>query len=199
MYKALVAVDKYLTRVVEAILAVMFMAIFIMVFYQVVLRYVFSSSILGTAEVFTILFAYSSALGSAVMLRYREHIKISVFIDMLPRKYRRIVLAVDYALIATFSAFIVYQSFGWLSSIDTFRSPVTGLTRSFQSAGVPIGFALILFYCLLNGLSLFLNPEEEQHEYGVADAEAQQAIEEARLAEQRYRETHSDDETEMNR
>lgn len=196
MYKTFVTIDRYLTKAVEALLALMFIAIFIMVFYQVVLRYVFSTAILGTAEVFTILFAYSSALGSAVMLRYREHIKISVFIDLLPHKARRIVLAVDYVLIAVFSAFIVYQSIGWLSSIDTFRSPVTGISRSVQSMGVPIGFALIIFYCLLNGLSLFLNPEEEQREYSVSDAEAKQAIEEARLAEERYRAMHADEETE---
>lgn len=110
MYKALRAVEKVLTRIAEIVLALLFIAIFLMVFYQVVLRYVFNSSIFGTAEVFTMLFGYAGALGSAVMIRYREHIKISVFVDRLPIPWRKAVLTFDYLLISIFSYFILGQS-----------------------------------------------------------------------------------------
>ncbi len=186
MYKTLMATERVLTKIVEAILAILFIAIFIMVFYQVVLRYVFSSSIFGTAEMFTMFFTYASALGSAVMVRNREHIKISVFIDTLPITWKKAILTIDYVLIAVFSFFIVQQSIPWLFSIRTFRSPVTGVSRAVESITIPIGFALIILYCLVNILSLYLNPEEASEELMVGDAEARHALEEAAEADRRF-------------
>lgn len=186
MYKALMATERVVTRIVEIILAILFMAIFIMVFYQVVLRYLFSSSIFGTAEMFTMFFTYASALGAAVMVRHREHIKISVFVDRLPLAWRKAILTLDYVLIAVFSFFIVQQSIPWLRSIRTFRSPVTGVSRAVESITIPVAFALIILYCLINTLSLYLNPEEATKELAVVDYEAQHAIEEATEADKRY-------------
>lgn len=194
MYRILMSLERIITRTVEALLAAMFMAIFIMVFYQVVLRYGFRTAILGTAEVYTILFAYSSALGAAIMVRYREHIKITVFIDLLPTSVRRWIYLLNYTLIATFSWFIVRESIPWLRSIHTFLSPVTGIPRSVRSVAIPIGFGLIILYCAVNALSLFLSPEEAEEEYSSSDAEARQALEEAAEADARYRELHGDEE-----
>ncbi len=188
MYRVLMVIDRFLTRTVEAILAVLFMVIFIMVFYQVVLRYVFNSSIFGTAEIFTMLFTYASALGSAVMLRNREHIKISVFVNRFPGKWRKLVLLLDYVLIAVFSYFIVQQSIPWLRSIRFFRSQVTGISRAVESVMIPVSFALIIFYCLINALSLFLSPEETALEFASGESEADQALRDAMEADSRFRE-----------
>jgi TRAP-type C4-dicarboxylate transport system permease small subunit len=188
MYKALIATERVLTRIVEAVLAVLFMAIFVMVFYQVVLRYLFSSSIFGTAELFTMFFAYASALGSAVMVRHREHIKISVFVDRLPRVWQKRILILDYVLIAAFSFFIVKESIPWLMSIRTFRSSVTGISRAVESITIPIAFGLIILYCFVNSLSILLDPEETKKELAATDAEAKHALDEAADADRRFRE-----------
>lgn len=162
MYKILLKIDRTLTRVADTVLIMLFAAICIMVFYQVLLRYLFNASIFGTAEVFTMLFSYSSALGAAVMLRNREHIRITVFIDRLPIRWHKAILLVDYILIALFACFIVRESLPWLQSIRTFRSPVTGISRTVQSIGIPIAFGLMIFYCLVNALSLFLSPGDRE-------------------------------------
>lgn len=119
--------DRIFTRTVETVLSVLFILIFLMVFNQVVLRYVFNTSIMGTAETFTMLFTYCSALGAAVMVRNREHIRISVFIDKLPLTGKKIVLTINYLLIAMFSYFVFKESLPWLNSIKTFKSQVTGI------------------------------------------------------------------------
>jgi len=176
-------VDKTISKIVDIVLVILFMAIFIMVFYQVVLRYVFSTAIFGTAEVFTMLFAYASALGSAAMIRSRQHIKISVFIDRLPEKWRKAVLVFDYFLIAVFSFFIVYQSIPWLKSIRFFRSQVTGISRTVESIMIPVGFSLIIFYCIVNVLSLYLSPSETALEFASGETEVTMALEDAMKTE----------------
>mgnify|MGYP001141089796 CR=1 FL=1 len=193
MYKVLLAIDRVLTKAVEIILALLFIAIFIMVFYQVVLRYLFSSSIFGTAEIYTVLFAYASALGSAVMLRKREHIKIDVLLNAVPRPVGKALLTVSYALIGVFSYFIVQEAIPWLTKIRTFRSPVTGISRTLESICIPIGFGLIIFYCLVNILSLYINPAEADQEFAVAEKEISEMIDESKKADQEFQDRHGKD------
>jgi len=190
MYKVLMKIDKYITRVIEFILGILFIAIFIMVFYQVVLRYVFSTSIFGTAEVYTMLFTYASALGAAIMLRKREHIKIDVLINRIPRKAAKVVLTISYLMIAVLCFYIALESIFWLDSVKTFRSPVTGISRAVESITIPIAFFLMVFYCALNILSLYLNPEEAEQEFSLADEDISEMIDESKKADERFREGH---------
>ena len=175
--------DRIFTRTVEAILSILFILIFLMVFNQVVLRYVFNTSIMGTAETFTMLFTYCSALGAAVMVRNREHIRISVFIDKLPLTGKKIVLTINYLLIAMFSYFVFTESLPWLNSIKTFKSQVTGISRAVESITIPIGFGLIVFYCFFNILLIYMNPEELHLETSDADIEVKELLEEAAEAD----------------
>lgn len=190
MYKVLMAVDRVLTKVVEVILALLFIAIFIMVFYQVVLRYLFNTSIFGTAEIYTVLFAYASSLGSAVMLRHREHIKIDVLLNALPRPVGKALVTIGYVLIGVFSYFIVQQAIPWLMKIRMFRSPVTGISRTLESVCIPIGFGLILLYCVVNVLSLFLNPAEGDQEFSAAESDINEMIDESKRADARFTGEH---------
>jgi len=190
MYKVLMTVDRYLTRILEIILGLIFMAIFIMVFYQVVLRYLFNSSIFGTAEIYTVLFAYASSLGSAIMLRKREHIKIDVLLNALPRPVGKALVTIGYVLIGVFSYFIVQQAIPWLSKIRTFRSPVTGISRTVESICIPVGFGLILFYCVINVLSLYLSPSEADLEFSATESDINELIDESKRADARFTGEH---------
>ncbi|NQT59212.1 MAG: TRAP transporter small permease [Bacteroidetes bacterium] len=155
MNKSIRVVDRVITKIIEIILTVLFMMIFLMVFNQVILRYIFNTSIMGTAEVFTMLFTYTSALGAALMLRQREHIKIAVFIDKLSIKAKKIILTIDYLLIGLFCFYVFWESLPWLKSIKLFRSQVTGISRAVESIAIPIAFGLMVFYCIYNLNFLF--------------------------------------------
>ena len=190
MYNSMMKIDRYLTKIIDLFLGVLFMAIFIMVFYQVILRYVFSTSIFGTAEVYTMFFTWASAMGAALMLRKREHIKIDVLINRLPRKAAKVVLTINYSLIAVLCFFIAWESLSWLNTVKSFLSPVTGISRAVESITIPIAFFLMIFYCALNILSLYLNPEEAEMEFTLADEEIVEMIDESKKADERFREGH---------
>jgi len=176
-------IDKIVNRIVDIILMVMFIMIFLMVFNQVVLRYVFNTSIMGTAEVFTMLFTYSSALGAAIMLRHREHIKIAVFLDKLPMKVKKYVITFNYLVIGVFCFFVFRESLPWLNSIKTFRSQVTGISRAVESITIPIAFGMMIFYCIYNIFLIYLNPEELHLETTDADLEVKELLNEAAAAD----------------
>ncbi|MBA7531666.1 2,3-diketo-L-gulonate TRAP transporter small permease protein YiaM [subsurface metagenome] len=94
--------DHFITRSLEWIITVFFIIIFLLIFSLVLLRYGFKTSIMGTYEIITMLFVYCSALGTAILVRQKEHIKISFFINKLSAGARRIVLTINYILICFF-------------------------------------------------------------------------------------------------
>ncbi|MBI9104727.1 MAG: TRAP transporter small permease [Spirochaetales bacterium] len=188
MNRTVQKVDRIVNRIVDFVLMVLFIMIFLMVFNQVVLRYIFNTSIMGTAEVFTMLFTYCSALGAASMLRHREHIKIAVFLDKLPLKVKKVVVTINYILIGIFCFFVFKESLPWLNSIKTFRSQVTGISRAVESITIPIAFGLMVFYCIYNIFIIYLNPEELHLESSEADLEVKELLQEAEEADRIARE-----------
>ncbi len=64
-------------RIVDALIAIALVAMIVLVFTNVVLRYGFSSGILGSVEISRLLFVWVIMLGSAACLRNFEHLALS--------------------------------------------------------------------------------------------------------------------------
>jgi len=156
--------DRFITRSLEWIITVFFIIIFLLIFSLVLLRYGFKTSIMGTNEIITMLFVYCSALGTAILVRQKEHIKISFFVNKLSTSAKRIVLTVNYILICVLNAVFFYMSLGWIKSIRTFRSPMTQIPFWVQRIPIPIGCGLVILYCLYNICLIYASSEELSRE-----------------------------------
>lgn len=156
--------DCFITRSLEWIITVFFMIIFLLIFSLVLLRYGFKTSIMGTYEIITMLFVYCSALGTAILVRQKEHIKISFFINKLSAGARRIVLTINYILICVLNVVFFYMSLGWIKSIWTFRSPMTQIPFWVQRIPISIGCGLVILYCLYNICLIYTSSEELSRE-----------------------------------
>jgi len=156
--------ERFITRSLEWIIGVFFIIIFLLIFSLVLLRYGFKTSIMGTNEIITMLFVYCSALGTAILVRQKEHIKISFFVNKLSAGAKRIVLTINYLLICVLNATFFYMSLGWIKSIWTFRSPMTQIPFWVQRIPIPIGCGLVILYCLYNIYLIYASPEELSRE-----------------------------------
>lgn len=156
--------DCFITRSLEWIITVFFMIIFLLIFSLVLLRYGLKTSIMGTYEIITMLFVYCSALGTAILVRQKEHIKISFFINKLSAGARRIVLTINYILICVLNVVFFYMSLGWIKSIWTFRSPMTQIPFWVQRIPISIGCGLVILYCLYNICLIYTSSEELSRE-----------------------------------
>ena len=156
--------DRFITGLIERIITVFFIIIFLLIFSLVLLRYGFNTSILGTYEIITMLFVYCSALGTAILVRKKEHIKISFFVNKLSTGAKRIVLTINYILICVLNAVFFYMSLGWIKSIRTFRSPMTQIPFWVQRIPIPIGCGLVILYCLYNIYLIYASSEELSRE-----------------------------------
>jgi len=156
--------DRFITGFIEWAITVFFIIIFLLVFSLVLLRYGFKTSIMGTNEIITMLFVYCSALGTAILVRQKGHIKISFFVNKLSMGAKKIVFTINYMLVCVLNAVFLYMSLGWIKSIRTFRSPMTQIPFWVQRIPISIGCGLVILYCLYNIYLIYASSEELSHE-----------------------------------
>ena len=141
--------DQLLTRTLEFVVSLCVLIIVMTIITLVVLRYGFNASITGANEFVTILFVYTTAIGSAVELGRREHISISYLSDKLSRRWQGRAATLELLLVAILNGAMVVYSVQWIAITGDYIMPSTGLPRVAVQASIPIGCSLAVVYCLL--------------------------------------------------
>ena len=85
-------------RPLEALSALLLLNISVLLLVGVVSRYVFSKPIVWSDEVVSLSFIWLTMLGSAIAVHRNEHLRLSLFVDLLPQHLRSFVRA--FALVA---------------------------------------------------------------------------------------------------
>ena len=152
--------ERGVLRVVETLLVVGLLAILSWVFVLVVLRYGFSSSIIGGIEVLRILFVYSTALGAAVAIAYREHIAVSVLTERLSRPFQSAADIFSFLLVAAFNGMAIWYSVPWIGKTGYLLLPATEMPQYVAQACIPIGCGLAILFCLIRAFRTLTGTEK---------------------------------------
>lgn len=94
------------------------------------------------------LFIYTTAIGAAISVAHREHIKITYLVDKLPALFRKIVDCLGLLLIAFLNGVMIWLGIPWIKTVGSFESPVLRIPNRFIQISVPIGCGLVIVYCL---------------------------------------------------
>jgi TRAP-type C4-dicarboxylate transport system permease small subunit len=142
------AFNRALTDALEALMVVLFATFLVIVCAKVVLR-PFDRSIFGVDELVKIAFLTTSAVGSAVAISRREHIAITMFIDLMPRPIKMAFYVTGLALVAALNGLLVYLSFDWVAGPGRNIWQPFGMPQSYVFIIVPIACALALVFCCI--------------------------------------------------
>jgi TRAP-type C4-dicarboxylate transport system permease small subunit len=152
---------EYLSRFLEWVITLCFFVILMLTIILVVLRYGFNESIIGGNELMEYLFIYTTAIGAAVALGRRQHIKITWFVDKLSPAYRRVTDILGFLLIALINGVMIYYSIPWIRTVGGFESPVLRLPNRLIQIIVPIGCTLVILYCVYHIVKVILGEGTE--------------------------------------
>ena len=139
--------DRWLIRLNRYAVIGILAAMAIMVFANVVLRYVSGNSILWVEEVSRYLMIWLTFLGSGLVMRYGGHIGIDTLQERLPAHAVAIRAFILVGLLAFFGVMV------WLGIVYTLRTwsqttPVMGVPIGAVYLAMPIGFALMIAHLL---------------------------------------------------
>lgn len=99
---------KTLDKIEDSILIAMFIAMVGVIFLQVIMRFVFNNSSSWSEELGKFLFVWLSWLGISIGHRRNEHIKITLLVDILPHKTKKIFEAISELILIVICGITLY-------------------------------------------------------------------------------------------
>lgn len=136
--------------------AVIFMAMTLIGFANVVIRYLTNRSFAATEELLVNGFLLLTVLGAAIAARRGEHLAVTILYDALPRGGRVLLLWVSSALGVIL--LLLSAWFCWQLLIYQFRSGTASyalqLPAWYYTVGLPFAFLLVVVRYLQHSLAL---------------------------------------------
>ena len=150
----------------------------ILVFTQVVFRYVLSSSLSWTEEVTRYLLVWTVFMGGAYCVKEKAHVGVEAFTYLLPKKARKVLAIVVMIGCVVLCSVIFKVGVDIVISLLTKMqvSPVLRIPMAYLYAAIPVGMALFIVRYIINIYEAIkdFNKEEEELSAIAAPEEYQQ-------------------------
>jgi tripartite ATP-independent transporter DctM subunit len=133
-----------LLKPVEVVATGLLVAIILLLLAGVTSRYVFSLPVVWIDEVASLCFLWLAMLGSAIALDRNEHLRLTLFLYMMPERMQRFVNAFALLVIATFLVFMMVPAFDYAMEEWFITTSALNIPNTFRAAAIPFGMVLML-------------------------------------------------------
>lgn len=129
----------------EYVLVVSLVFTVVLIFLQVIMRYVFRNSLSWSEELARYVFLWQIWLGASYAVKEHRHLKIEAFINLLPKALRKYLELIMLLVWFAFSMFLAYKG-SELTLMLIKRgqvSPAMRIPMAYAYASVPVGCILM--------------------------------------------------------
>ena len=154
-------IAKVYDRLEEYILVFSLIVTVVLIFYQVVMRYVFNNTPFWTEEVARYIFVWQIWLGTSIGVRERKHIRVELVRELFVRTGRKLqghILEIMIILVwMAFTAFLTVSGFQLISAQAAQGAVSVGLRLPLQYAyaAIPVGCGVVTVRLAFNLVSEF--------------------------------------------
>jgi TRAP-type C4-dicarboxylate transport system permease small subunit len=141
-------VSDGLNHVCEVALIIFLAGMTVVVFLEVIFRYVLHLPLFWTEELARYCLVWTSLLGAAVALKRGEHIAVTFFLERLPYGIGRGLSMVAQFSVAAILAVIIFGGIKLVMITSTQTSPALRIPMSFPYLSLPVSSAVMLFYVI---------------------------------------------------
>lgn len=135
-------------RPVEFVCAILLLVIVGVLLLGVTSRYVFSLPVVWIDEVASISFLWLAMLGAAIAIDRNEHLKLTLFIGMMPQRLREFVNALAMLIVAAFLAGLIYPAIDYAIEESYVTSAALNIPNSWRTSALPAGIATMFVLAL---------------------------------------------------
>ena len=152
-YNKLVKYSGYLA-------SALFIAIGIIVSYEVIMRYLFNSPTIWVNEVSRFLQIWATYLALTYSFHKQDFIRITVIYDRLNENGKKILDFISFIFILIFSSFVVY--YGWIIAYDSLKvgrtsSTILDVPSFLTELAIPLCFAFLVLRVILEVITYIRN------------------------------------------
>ena len=137
-------VGSVIWKLVDMTALVAFSVMLILVTAQIVFRYFLQISVPWTEEAARWFYAWQIFLGSAVAMREKLHLRVTILIDHLPAKAQRVLELLVAAAGMVFLAGIIWGSLIMIRSVYPVQAGSFPISTSYLYLSIPVGLTAML-------------------------------------------------------
>jgi len=149
LLRAVTKFDNLLAKGEAAVLIAMVVVMTVVVFLQVVYRYVLTQPLYWSEELARYLFVWLSILGAALGLQKRGHFGLDVFFRMFPKRIKQSMGFFIYLLMGIVIFVILVQGITLVQKTASQESPAMGISMSWAYACLPVGGVLMAIHLMV--------------------------------------------------
>jgi TRAP-type C4-dicarboxylate transport system permease small subunit len=139
-------VSDFLNRICEVALIILLVAMAVVVFLQVLFRYVLHLPLFWTEEFARYCLVWASLLGAAVALKRGEHIAVTFFLDNFPKRAARTLTMVAQISVVLILAVMAWGGIKLVLVTSAQVSPALRIPMAVPYLALPIGSTVMLFH-----------------------------------------------------
>ena len=133
-----------LLKPIEFASALLLVVIVVMLLVGVVARYVFSIPIVWIDEVVSLSFLWLAMLGTAIAMHRNEHLRLTLFLEMMPKRVRGFVHALALVAIAAFLIALIHPAIIYAEDEWFVKTPALDLPNSYRVSALAFGILAML-------------------------------------------------------
>ena len=147
--------SNWIAKITLGLGCVFIFAMTLLLFTQVVLRYVFNTGIVSADEIAKYSVIWTVCLTGNVLIRDDALIKVDFLDHLWPKKFIKIRDTFYKGLIIVLLYFLAIE--GWKQAVEGLNSKITSLDLAwfYPYLAIPVGAILMLFQCVYIVLKLF--------------------------------------------
>lgn len=137
-------------RPIEIIAAGLLLTMIVTVLANVFFRYVLQKPLIWGDEVASISFIWMAMLGSALAVDRHEHMKLTIFLPMMPARVARIAEVVGGVLVCILLLRLLPVAVEYAAEERFITSPALGIPMSWRASALPAGIGLMALLMVLS-------------------------------------------------
>lgn len=180
---------KFIVNIDQYVSAVLFIVIMVLLFLQVVTRYVFRHSFTWTEELSVLLFVWMTYMGVSSAVTYRKNLRIDALLDVVPFRVKKLLLIISDVIFILFNLYLIVPFVELIGSIGSSRTPILGIPKAITYWLIP---AILVISSAKLVYDIYRLWHEDEKRLGVSrptiDLDSLEAEYKARMAEQHKKE-----------
>jgi tripartite ATP-independent transporter DctM subunit len=128
----------------EAISALLVLNVTVLLLAGVVSRYVFAKPLVWSDEVVSLSFVWLTMLGTAIALQRNEHLRLNLFVELLPQRPRQFVQAFAMVAMAALLIALIGPAFDYARDEWEIHTPALDMPNAFRVGSIAVGLVAML-------------------------------------------------------
>ncbi len=137
-------IGSFLIRPIEVVSALLLVLIIVLLLAGVASRYVFSVPVVWIDEVASISFLWLAMLGSAIAIDRNEHLRLTLFTGMFPKRAQAFINTLALMIMAAFLLVMLQPAVEYVMEEWYVTSPALNIPNSFRVSAIAFGLFAML-------------------------------------------------------